>query len=218
MEAGAVNIGMNEHDHKLLQLLTSDDLAQRALGGQLCAGLRGKYGFAVKQALQRLGVWFCLEYNVEPSFLQKTQHLFLAPNLCKLSTLPKGIQWLVNLNGLDLNNHLLEQLPKEIKLLQNLRKLYLRNNQLSDLPSEIGCLHKLYKLDLSWNKLVKLPPDIGNLVNLQVLKLSGNSLTNIPPSIEKTGKPEMFIVRLQSIGRVTRRGQPIVSIEDIEFD
>ncbi|OLY64971.1 hypothetical protein BWD12_18470 [Leptospira santarosai serovar Bananal] len=100
-----------------------------------------------------------------------------------LTTLPKEIGNLQNLQKLNLNNNPLTTLPKEIGKLQNLQQLFLGGNQFTTLPKEIGNLQNLQKLDLYYNKLTTLPKEIGNLQNLQKLDLYNNQLTTLPKEI-----------------------------------
>jgi len=100
-----------------------------------------------------------------------------------LTTLPKEIGQLVNLQRLDLNNNQLATLPEEIGQLVNLQRLNLNNNQLATLPKEIGQLVNLQELDLNNNQLATLPKEIGQLVNLQRLNLNNNQLATLPKEI-----------------------------------
>ena len=113
--------------------------------------------------------------------LSNLQELYLRNN--RLETIPKEIGNLFNLRVLYLYNNKLEIIPKEIGNLSNLQILYLSNNQLKDLPKEIGNLLNLQELYLTNNQLKEIPEEIGNLSNLQELELSYNQLEVIPKEI-----------------------------------
>ncbi|EMY12742.1 leucine rich repeat protein [Leptospira weilii str. Ecochallenge] len=96
----------------------------------------------------------------------------------KLSTLPKEIGELQNLQTLDLFDNKLTVLPKEILQLQNLQRLDLSHNQLTILPKEIGQLQNLQELNLTGNRLKTLPKEIGFLKKLEILRLYQNEFSS----------------------------------------
>jgi small GTP-binding protein len=100
-----------------------------------------------------------------------------------LSTLPKEITELKNLQSLDLSSNGLSTLPKEITELKNLQSLYWRNNKISTLPKEITELKNLQSLDLSSNGLSTLPKEITELKNLQSLDLRNIKISTLPKEI-----------------------------------
>ncbi|WP_082292438.1 leucine-rich repeat domain-containing protein [Leptospira noguchii] len=82
-------------------------------------------------------------------------------------------------------NEQLTTLPKEIGKLKNLQELDLIGNQLTTLPKEIGNLQKLQYLDLAHNQLTTLPKEIGKLKKLNVLDLTGNPSLIDPKAVSK---------------------------------
>ncbi|MEH1930466.1 COR domain-containing protein [Nostoc sp.] len=100
-----------------------------------------------------------------------------------LTTLPREIVQLTNLQSLDLSINRLSSLPPEIVQLTNLQSLYLTDNQLSSLAPEIVQLTNLQSLNLSINRLSSLPPEIVQLTNLRTLYLFSNQLSSLPPEI-----------------------------------
>jgi len=74
-------------------------------------------------------------------------------------------------------------LPKSINQLKYLQGLDLRRNNLTDLPESIGQLEYLEELSLQDNTLKSLPESIGDLTNLRVLHLENNDLTTLPDTI-----------------------------------
>ncbi len=77
----------------------------------------------------------------------------------------------------------LTTLPKSINQLKYLQGLDLRRNNLTDLPESIGQLEYLEELILQDNALKSLPESIGNLTNLRILHLENNDLTTLPETI-----------------------------------
>src|SRR3972149_3966710 len=76
-----------------------------------------------------------------------------------LTSLPREIGYLTNLEILNCSGNELTSLPREIGYLTNLRKLDCSGNLLTSLPREIGCLTNLQVLNCSWNRLVHLTPE-----------------------------------------------------------
>ena len=113
-----------------------------------------------------------LRYTNDPSLAPLVTGVDLSFN--ELTTLPKEIGNLKNLEWLFLGNNQLTTLPPEIWKLTNLRMLALRGNKLTNLLPKIGRLKNLKRLNLYYNQLTTLPPEIGKLKNLKDLDLRGN--------------------------------------------
>ena len=77
----------------------------------------------------------------------------------------------------------LTTLPKSIQQLKYLHGLDLRMNKLTDLPESIGQLEYLDELSLMGNELKSLPESIGKLTNLRILNLENNNLSALPDTI-----------------------------------
>lgn len=110
--------------------------------------------------------------------------------------IPEFARRLITLN---IDNHRLSTLPKGIGELKNLENLYLSakvqrlmdffqlNNSfgITSLPPEIGNCTKLTCLQLYYNRLTSLPAEIGRLIALESLIIALNQLTSLPPEIGK---------------------------------
>lgn len=115
--------------------------------------------------------------------LRNIQELDLSRN--KLKTIPEFIGQFSGLHWLDLHSNRIEQLPESIGRLASLIYLNLCNNNLdtAGLSSEIGGLGNLQVLNLGMNRLTTLPPTIVALTNLAELGLFDNLLTEVPECI-----------------------------------
>ncbi|EKR90418.1 leucine rich repeat protein, partial [Leptospira santarosai str. CBC379] len=102
-------------------------------------------------------------------------------NLTEALQHPTDVQYLYL--GSPEGGNKLTTLPKEIGNLQNLQDLNLNSNQFTTLPKEIWNLQKLQKLSLGRNQLTTLPEEIWNLQNLKTLDLEGNQLATLPEEI-----------------------------------
>ncbi|NWU62420.1 LRC18 protein, partial [Pterocles burchelli] len=102
-----------------------------------------------------------------------------------ITTFPKCILKLADVDELDLSRNMLKKIPSGIEKFQKLRWLDLHSNQLEDLPKAIGTLQNLFYLNICNNKLTtkNLPEDLTLLKKLRILNLGLNCLDSIPTSL-----------------------------------
>ena len=80
------------------------------------------------------------------------------------------------------NSHLsnLTTFPKQICSLKNLEELEFPNNDIKVIPNSIGKLTKLQRLNLRNNMIEDIPESLNTLKDLNCLKLSGNRIKESP--------------------------------------
>ncbi|NXW59767.1 LRC18 protein, partial [Eurystomus gularis] len=102
-----------------------------------------------------------------------------------ITTFPKCILKLADVDELDLSRNMLKKIPNSIQEFQKLRWLDLHSNQLEELPEAIGTLQNLFYLNICNNKLTtkNLPEGLNLLKNLRILNLGLNCLDSIPTSL-----------------------------------
>ncbi|XP_026707232.1 leucine-rich repeat-containing protein 18 [Athene cunicularia] len=102
-----------------------------------------------------------------------------------ITTFPKCILKLTDIDELDLSRNMIKKIPSSIQNFQKLRWLDLHSNQLEELPRAIGNLQNLFYLNICNNKLTtkNLPEEINLLKNLRILNLGLNCLDSIPTSL-----------------------------------
>lgn len=131
------------------------------------------------------------EISSVPKCVQKlcdVDELDLSRNL--MSKVPDFIDHFVSIRVLDLHSNYLEQLPETIGRLQNLLVLNLCNNRLKTLPNELGLLRKLHTLNLGLNRLEALPSSVAALKELRHIGLSDNQFTRVPVCLSRLNKLE----------------------------
>jgi len=179
----------NREDRSLMALERDNDRVPQHLNSVVIRML----GFPTSS--ERLLEWLRAKFgedfeSMEIKQLKQEKTLFLNGfrKNNKLTSLPKEIWDLKQLEELFLEGNKLTSLPKEIGDLKQLKELHLRNNQLKSLPKEIGDLKQLKKLYLRGNNLASLPKEIGDLKQLKKLSLIGNQLTSLPKEIGDLGE------------------------------
>ncbi len=100
-----------------------------------------------------------------------------------LTSLPKSISHLTQLQLLYVQDNDLKELPGFLSQLHKLRVLRVSNNCLTKLPDLIGQLTGLQTLDVSLNNLTTLPEPIGRLIELQEFYTNNNQLASLPESL-----------------------------------
>ncbi|ORX68906.1 L domain-like protein [Anaeromyces robustus] len=108
------------------------------------------------------------------------------------NTFPSIITKITSLEILDLSNNLLQKFSG-IENLINLQKLILNNNRFNVVPSGIEQLSKLQILKFTNNNIGEFP-EIEKLINLRELYLNDNFYSYIPSGIEQLNKLQIFFL------------------------
>lgn len=145
------------------------------------------------QAVIEKSIGFTDWFNANQNMLSEFKELYCLESL-QLTSLPKEICDLRQLQELHLWDNQLTTLPKEIGNLTQLQVLFAHENLLTSLPEEIGQLTQLLVLNLNCNQLTSLPKQIGNLTLLKALYLSDNPLTSLPREIDNLTQLEQLYI------------------------
>lgn len=124
------------------------------------------------------------------------------------TSIPEGLQTLVNLDFLALLNMNLSQtsdlvfiankfpklkslnlyinnysgpLPTELQNLTNLKSIFIEQNKISDI-SVLGNMTGLANIFVTSNKITSIPSNFSNLINLEQLSVGGNQISGTVPS------------------------------------
>ncbi|XP_037760332.1 leucine-rich repeat-containing protein 18 [Chelonia mydas] len=148
--------------------------------------------------------------------LADVDELDLSRNMIK--KIPDFIEKFQNLRWLDLHSNQIEKLPETIGMLQNLFYLNICNNKLTtrSLPVELSQLKNLCTLNLGLNQIDNLPTTLGALKELQDMGLFDNYLTTIPNSVAKLPKLKKMNVKRNPFPQPTEEELLIDTIKRIE--
>ncbi|KAM5139701.1 leucine-rich repeat-containing protein 18 [Callospermophilus lateralis] len=102
-----------------------------------------------------------------------------------LTTFPKCILRLNDVDELDLSRNMIRKIPESISKFQNLRWLDLHSNYIDKLPESIGQMTTLLYLNISNNKLTTngLPVELNQLKNIRTVNLGLNHLDSVPTTL-----------------------------------
>lgn len=102
-----------------------------------------------------------------------------------ITTFPKCILKLTDIDELDLSRNMLKRIPDSISKFQNLRWLDLHSNYIDKLPESIGQMTSLLFLNVSNNRLTTngLPVELNQLKNIRTVNLGLNHLDSVPTTL-----------------------------------
>nr|XP_020015436.1 leucine-rich repeat-containing protein 18 [Castor canadensis] len=102
-----------------------------------------------------------------------------------ITTFPKCILRLNDVDELDLSRNLIRKIPESISRFQNLRWLDLHSNYIDRLPESIGQMTTLLYLNVSNNRLTTngLPVELNQLKNIRTVNLGLNHLDSVPTTL-----------------------------------
>ncbi|XP_021087223.1 leucine-rich repeat-containing protein 18 isoform X1 [Mesocricetus auratus] len=102
-----------------------------------------------------------------------------------ITTFPKCILRLNEVDELDLSRNMIRKIPDSISKFQNLRWLDLHSNYIDKLPESIGQMTSLLYLNVSNNRLTTngLPVELNQLKNIRTVNLGLNHLDSVPTTL-----------------------------------
>ncbi|MEJ1276658.1 leucine rich repeat containing 18 [Cricetulus griseus] len=102
-----------------------------------------------------------------------------------ITTFPKCILRLNEVDELDLSRNMIRKIPDSISKFQNLRWLDLHSNYIDKLPESIGQMTTLLYLNVSNNRLTTngLPVELNQLKNIRTVNLGLNHLDSVPTTL-----------------------------------
>lgn len=102
-----------------------------------------------------------------------------------ITTFPKCILKLNDIDELDLSRNMLRRIPDSISKFQGLRWLDLHSNYIDRLPESIGQMTSLLYLNVSNNRLTTngLPVELNQLKNIRTVNLGLNHLDSVPTTL-----------------------------------
>uniref|UniRef100_H0WAX3 Leucine-rich repeat-containing protein 18 n=2 Tax=Cavia porcellus TaxID=10141 RepID=H0WAX3_CAVPO len=102
-----------------------------------------------------------------------------------ITTFPKCILRLNDVDELDLSRNMIRKIPESIARFQNLRWLDLHSNYIDKLPTSLGQMTTLLYLNVSNNRLMAngLPVELNQLKNIRTVNLGLNHLDSVPTTL-----------------------------------
>lgn len=113
----------------------------------------------------------------------------------KLTSIPKEIFQMIELEYLDLSKNKIDSISREIINLKNLRVLILAKNKINKIPIELYHLKELKFLDVSSNDISIFPKGIKGLSKLEELNLWNTNIDNLPFDIDEVSTLRVIDIR-----------------------
>lgn len=138
-------------------------------------------GIDIVSCLRRLSIGEQIEEN-QLNYIQNLEELDLSK--FNIGEIPEGIEKLVHLKKLNLQSTKINKLPRGFSKLINLQELNLCANPLFALPKWIDSLINLEELNLGYTKIKKIPLEIGRLKNLKALHIHNTEIKSLPEEMQ----------------------------------
>jgi len=135
-----------------------------------------------------------------------------------LTSLPKGLEKLINLEYLNLKEDNIKKSPTFICGMNKLKTLNLSSNSIKEIPSCIGNLSELRDLDISSNDIATFPNGILELKNLETLNMSYNQIEEVTDSFEKLNKLVDLDLRDNLITKFPESIGQLSNLSDLKLD
>ena len=149
------------------------------------------------------------------SYPLDTKILYLSDK--RLTKFPEEIQYLTQLQEINLRNNKITKIPKEITYLTQLQILYLTSNKITEIPKEIQYLAQLQILDVSYNQITEIPTEIQYLTQLQELYLEQNKITEIPKEIQYLTQLQIFYLHYNKITKIPQDIQYLTQLQALHL-
>ncbi|MDR3215334.1 MAG: hypothetical protein LBT75_03540, partial [Bacilli bacterium] len=120
-----------------------------------------------------------LNHKINDFDIENLEYIEKSNNIENLS----GIEYIVRLEDIVVNNSEITELPDNISNLKRLRKIVIVNGSLSELPTSITKLKDLNEVNLSGNKLSAIDNNLLNLENIKSIDFSAIAIVNIGDGI-----------------------------------
>jgi len=137
---------------------------------------------------------------------------------CQLTTIPKGIENLKNIETLSLADNEIKDIPKEIFTLTTLKEINLDDNVIEEIPKEIENLVNLEKLSVFANGLKVIPKEIGKLSNLTYIYIPGSNIAEIPKEIGNLTNLEKFFISGPEITEIPKEIGNLVNLKILSIE
>ena len=152
--------------------------------------------------------------------LENIEKIDLSSNNITDVMLPENLGGLKRLKRLDLSHNKLSSIPKNISKLENLESLSMYSNLLAgNIPTSVCELKNIITLDFGFNQLTgKLPENIGKLKKLSSLGINNNQLTDkLPASLgDLTELKDMHIGNNLFVGNLPENMRNLKKLKTLE--
>lgn len=129
------------------------------------------------------------------------------------NTAKEELDKVVNLSAKDKNIYHITG----IEYLSNLEKIDLYSNRIKEIPDTIKYITRLEELSMPFNKIIEIPDSIGSLMNLKLIHLDGNFITSIPESIQNLPSLKELDLYGNNIKKVPDYINNVTSLEELSF-
>jgi Leucine-rich repeat (LRR) protein len=159
------------------------------------------------QNLQEITFYECFNLNLEILFndLSKITSLkVLSVAESRISSVPKNVSLLNQLEDLDFSYNNIHTFPDGILNLQSLRRLNFFDNHITQINCTNQNLKKLEYINLCYNDFLEFPYELSKIQKLQTIRIWGNEISQLNNSIGEFKKLTELNIQYNKINRISR--------------
>lgn len=153
--------------------------------------------------------------------LSEMQNLKINLDWNNITTFPKILLSMKNVQQIDLGSNFIRELPKDDidkSKCERLKTIHLDHNNISEIPDAMLQLNQIRDLTISNNRLSKIPSSINKLSNLETLRVSDNKIQEFPDWLTDIKTLKYLSASDCSLEKIPTDFKKLTNLESLSLD